>query len=102
MLRSLPLLALLLIYPLTVAAEGTTASPAEAEVRDAIKQYDDALRRGDAAAAERYWAEEYTFINPRGERLTRADRLANVKTGQTAFNSLEHAPKEEEIRMYGN
>jgi ketosteroid isomerase-like protein len=95
--------ALILCCPLTLSAEGTTTAPSpEAEVREAIRQYDDALRKADVAVLERYWAEDYVFINPRGERLTRSDRLANVKTKQTAFNSLEHAPKEEQIRIYGN
>lgn len=103
MFRFLALLAFLLICPVTLVAQNAaTTSSAEAEVRDAIRKYDDALRKGDATALGRFWAEDYTFINPRGELLTRADRLKNVQTGQTAFNSLEHAPKEEQIRIYGN
>jgi ketosteroid isomerase-like protein len=46
------------------------------EVRAAIRQYDAALRRSDVAALERFWAQEYSLVNPRGERLTREDRLA--------------------------
>jgi uncharacterized protein (TIGR02246 family) len=100
---SIFLVAAVCICPVTLVAQNkTTTSSAEAEVRDAIRKYDDALRKGDAAALGAFWTEDYTFINPRGELLTRADRLKNVQTGQTAFNSLEHAPKEEEIRIYGN
>ena len=100
---SILLVAAVCICPVTLVAQNTTTtSSAEAEVRGAIRKYDDALRKGDATALERFWSEDYTFINPRGEMLTRADRLKNVQTGQTAFNSLEHAPKEEKIRIYGN
>src|SRR5262249_51709919 len=103
MRRFLTLLAFLLIFPATLIADNKPAtSSAEAEVRDAIKKYDDALRKGDPAAVEGFWAKEYTFINPRGDKLSRADRIANVKTGKTAFNALEHVPKEDEIRLYGN
>ncbi len=103
MLRLLALLAVFLINPLAAFAQDTkTAATAEAEVRDAIRQYDEALRKADSAAAQRFWAEEYVFINPRGERLTRSDRIANLKSGQTAINSVEHAPKEEHISIYGN
>src|SRR5262245_61722933 len=103
MLRFLALLAILLLNSPAAFAQDTKAgSAAEAEVRDAIRQYDDAIRKADAAAAQRFWAEEYVFINPRGERLTRADRIANFKSGQTAINSVEHAPKEEHITIYGN
>ena len=103
--RVLPVLLLLLVEaPHLVAQKPTTTPPAaaEAEVREAIRQYDEALKRADAAAAERFWADEYTFINPRGERLTRADRIKNLRTGQTALTSIPHDPKEEQIRIYGD
>ena len=101
--RSLLLLTLLLIHPPGASAQKAAApSKAEAEVRETIRQYDAALRRADAAAVERYWADEYIFINPRGDRLTKADRLANVRTGQTALDSLAHAPQEEKIQVYGD
>ena len=110
MLRYLAILAVLVIYaPTALAKTASTTSKsssstakAEAEIREAIRSYDDALRRGDTATAGRYWADEYIFINPAGQRLTRADRMANVQTGATAFDSLAHAPEEEVIRVYGN
>jgi len=103
MTLSLLLATAVFITPVTLLAQNKTTTPgAEAQVRDAIRNYDEALRKGDAAAVQAFWAEEYTFINPRGERLTRADRIKNVKSGQTAFNSLEHVPQEDEIRIYGN
>ena len=43
-----------------------TAS-AEAEVRQAVRDYDQALRQANVAAVEKFWASEYTFINPRGD-----------------------------------
>ena len=104
LLRFLPVLTLLLNLPDRSDAQERTAAAAraEAEVREAIRRYDAALRRADVAAVEPFWAPEYTFVNPRGERLTRAARLANVRTGRTAFDSLAHAPQEEQIRIYGN
>ncbi|HEX7979168.1 MAG TPA: nuclear transport factor 2 family protein [Gemmatimonadaceae bacterium] len=73
-----------------------------AEVRAAVRQYDDALRRADVAAVGRFFATEYVFVNARGERLTRADRLANLRTGRTSVDTVAHAPEEEQIRPYGN
>lgn len=110
MLRLLAVLAVILTYaPGALAAKTTSAtksssstSKAEAEIREAIRNYDAALRRGDTTAAGRFWAEEYIFINPAGQRLSRADRMANVQTGATAFDSLAHAPDEEVIHVYGN
>jgi ketosteroid isomerase-like protein len=103
LLRLLPVLTLIL--PIRARAQeptSATASKAAAEVREATRRYDDALRRADVAAAGQFWAPEYTFVNPRGERLTRDARLANLRGGRTAFDSLSHAPEEEQVRTYGN
>jgi len=50
----------------------------------------------------RFWAGECTFINPRWELLTRADRLANLRAGRTAFDFLGPVLVEERIRTYGH
>jgi ketosteroid isomerase-like protein len=103
--RFLPVLGLVLILPARARAQEPTRaddSRAVAEVREATRRYDDALRRADVAAVEQFWAPEYTFVNPRGERVTRAARLANLRAGRTAFDSLAHAPEEEQIRTYGD
>jgi ketosteroid isomerase-like protein len=108
--RALFVLILLLALPThALAQKGNpsakathSTSKAETEIRQAIRDYDGALRRADVTAVQKFWAEEYTFINTRGERLTRADRLANLRTGQTAFDSLAHAPQEEKITVYGD
>jgi len=104
LLWTLPALAQLTLLPAPApAAEPTAAAAsAEGEVRQAIRDYDEALRRADAAAVEKFWATEYTFVNPRGERLTRADRVANLRTGRTALDSLAHAPQDERIQVYGD
>jgi len=78
------------------------SAAAETEVRQTIRAYDDALRRADVVALERYWADEYTFVNPSGQLVTRAERIANVSAGRTAFDTLRHEVREERIRMYGN
>jgi uncharacterized protein (TIGR02246 family) len=105
-LRSLfvSVLALLLLQSSHAFAQKASPTPSkpEAEVREAIRKYDEALRKADAAALERLWAEDYVFINAHGDKLTRADRLANIRTGATAFDSLAHVPQEEEIKVYGD
>lgn len=103
-LRLLPAIALLLSLPTRAPAQEPApgVAKAEAEVRETVRRYDAALRRADAAAVDSFYAAEYTFVNPRGELLTRADRLANLRAGRTAFDSLSHASEEERIRIYGN
>ena len=102
--RLLAVLILLLAQPAGVSLQepAASAAKAEAEVREAIRQYEDALRKGDVATLERYWASDYTFVNPRGELVTRADRVVNVRTGQTSLDVIVHAPQEEKIRVYGD
>ena len=94
--------ALVLIAPLAVPAEPAASPNIEAELREAIRTYDDALRRGDPTVAERYWAAEYVFINPRGERVSRDARIANLREKRTSLDSLAHAPTEEVIRTYAD
>ena len=103
-LRILPALALIVLLSASVPAQQTTRASAgtAAQLRDDVRRYDDALRRADSATVEKFWAAEYIFINPRGERVTRAGRLANLRTGRTAFDSLAHAPEQEQIKLYGD
>ena len=104
LLRSISVLTLVVIAPARAPAQQSTTanSGAVAEIRAAVRQYDDALRRADTAAVEKFWASDYVFVNPRGERVTRAARLANLRAGRTSLDSLSHAPQEEQIDVHGD
>jgi ketosteroid isomerase-like protein len=104
-LPAFAVLGLLVLFParLTGQVSGdSTPSAVVTEVREAIRRYDDALRRADVSAVGQFFATEYVFVNARGERLTRAERLANLRSRRTTLDSLVHAPQEEHIRAYGN
>src|SRR5205823_313287 len=73
---------------------------AEQEVRQMIEQYRTALTKGDIATLERIWADDYTFINASGAVLTKAERLANQKSGATKLGTIETDPNMK-IRIYG-
>ena len=62
-------------------------------------RYTQALLKKDVAALDRMWADDLTFINLRGELLTKQNRLANIKSGATAFKSIRQSDKR--IRTYG-
>src|SRR5258707_9261773 len=81
-------------------AQGGDAA-AEQEVRQAIKKYRAALLQKDAAALEQIWADDYTFTNGAGETHAKAQRLANLKSGATALDSIS---QEEDMkgRIHGN
>jgi ketosteroid isomerase-like protein len=96
-------LTLLFLLPLSAQAQDSSRdAKAVAELRATVRRYDDALRRADVSAAGQFWAPEYIFVNPRGERVTRDERLANLRASRTSFDTLAHTPEQEEIRIYGN
>jgi ketosteroid isomerase-like protein len=80
----------------------SVGSVAQEEIRRTLRQYDAALQRRDTLAVGRFWADEYTFVNPAGELLTRSARLANLSSGRTVFDTLKPKLKDEKIRLYGD
>jgi len=73
----------------------------EQEVRQMIEKYRSALLQRDIPAPEKIWADDYVFVNASGDVLTKAQRLANAKSGATTLDSI----KEEEsitVRVYQN
>jgi ketosteroid isomerase-like protein len=103
-MKPLLLAALISAVALPLALSQTPSSAdnktAEQEVRAVIEQYRTALMKGDTAALERIWADDYTFINASGAVLTKAERLANQKSGATKLGTIEMAP-DMKIRVYG-
>jgi ketosteroid isomerase-like protein len=79
----------------------STDSMSEQEVRQMIGKYRAAMLQRDIAALEKIWADDHVFVNASGEVLTKAQRLANLKSGATTLESI----KEEEnimVRVYQN
>src|SRR6266566_4448583 len=74
---------------------------AEQEVRQTIEKYRTALLQKDAATLERIWADDYTFTNGAGEIHSKADRLANLKSGATSLDSISQE-EEMKVRIHGN
>ena len=76
-------------------------SKSEQEVRQTIEKYRTALLQRDIPTLEKIWADDYVFVNASGKVLTKAQRLANVKSGATTLDSIN----EEEnitVRVYQN
>jgi len=83
----------------SVAQGADTA--AEQEVRQTIEKYRTALLQKDAATLERIWADDYTFTNGAGEIHSKADRLANLKSGATSLDSISEE-EDMKVRVHGN
>lgn len=60
----------------------------------------DALRRGDPGPLERIYADDYTLVTGTGQVRTKADQLAELKSGQLRYPQIEAA--ERQVRMYGD
>ncbi|MGH8657960.1 MAG: nuclear transport factor 2 family protein [Gammaproteobacteria bacterium] len=69
-------------------------------LKDRFREYTEALTKRDLAALDKIWAEGYTFTNGRGEFLTKKDRMENIKSGATQFDSISR--EDEEIQVFGN
>jgi len=81
-------------------AQGADAA-AEQEVRQTIEKYRTALLQKDAATLERIWADDYTFTNGAGEIHSKADRLANLKSGATSLDSISEE-EDMKVRIHEN
>jgi ketosteroid isomerase-like protein len=81
------------------AAQGADAA-AEQEVRQTIEKYRTALLQRDAATLEQIWADDYTFTNGAGETFSKAQRLANLKSGATSLGSISE-DEDIKVRVYG-
>jgi len=73
----------------------------EQEVRQTIEKYRTALLQRDILTLEKIWADDYVFANASGEVLTKAQRLANVKSGATTLESINEEEKIT-VRVYQN
>lgn len=85
--------------PSSVAAADSGAN-AEQEVRAAHQEYDRAWLQQDVAAFDRLLADDATQIDPEGKVLSKAEILANAKSGDL---KLEVGQSDDvKIRVYGN
>jgi uncharacterized protein (TIGR02246 family) len=86
--------------PTKPAAEKVAPAGAEQELTQLADQYTAALKGKDAAALGRLWADDLTFITPGGAVQTKAQRLADIQSGATRFDTLEATDRT--FRVYGD
>lgn len=77
--------------------EATTAPQG---LDEQIRAYRNALTKKDVAALDRIWAADYTFINPQGVLVDKAQRLANIRSGATEFQAIQS--QRERLHVHGN
>ena len=83
------------------ASAGAASGPRERAVLDAVEAYHRALIAKDAKALERIYASDYTFINDKGQLVTRAQRLANLASQSTQVAAIDNV-REMTVRVFGD
>lgn len=72
----------------------------EQEIRQTLDKLADALTRRDADAAANYWADNWTFIGRNGAMQNKAQRLADLKSGQPRPGAFKY--EDVNVRVMGN
>src|SRR4029453_9994518 len=104
MKRIIPYIAVtgaLLSFAFGQTKQESTDNKSEQEVKQMIEKYRAAFLRRDIPTLEKIWADDYVFVNAFGEVLTKAQRLANLRSGETALESINEEEKPT-VRVYQN
>ncbi|HEY6192129.1 MAG TPA: nuclear transport factor 2 family protein [Bacteroidota bacterium] len=72
------------------------------EVMERIATYRVALIQKDVKKLDSIWGDEYLFTNASGVLVTKAERIANLKSGATALDSIVPNEDQVHVRVYGN
>lgn len=72
----------------TATAPANTAA-AEADVKKMMADFEAALNKGDAAALDKMYADDYTLIDQNGVTQTKAQRVDAIKSGKLKFDGLK-------------
>ncbi|HSY47984.1 MAG TPA: nuclear transport factor 2 family protein [Thermoanaerobaculia bacterium] len=77
------------------------ATKAEDDLNASLTAYRQALVKRDLPALEKTWTDDYTFIDAHGRVLTKADRLADLRSSATSLDKIrnEDTPR---IRVHGD
>ncbi len=76
-------------------------SPQERAVHAAMDELKQAILDSNVELLDRIWADDYTFINPQGAFVTKAQRIANLSSGNTDVAIID-SEREITVRVYGN
>ena len=89
------------LFTLTLLTLPALAATPGDDVLAAIKGYREALVKKDVAALENIWSDDYKFVNGHGQLRTKADRLAEIKSGHSSVDSITHE-EEPTVTMHGD
>jgi ketosteroid isomerase-like protein len=101
--RLMPFILALILASLTHAQSDATA-PAAEELTRLLKEFLDGASRNDAAAHDRFWADDLIYTRSSGVRTGKAEILENARSGPTATadESTEYSAEDIRIQQYGD
>jgi uncharacterized protein (TIGR02246 family) len=80
---------------------GKSDSPQERAVRAAMDALKQAIIDSDVAELTQVWTDDYTFINPQGAIVSKAQRIANLTSGNTDVSIID-SEREITVRVIGD
>ena len=98
-----------LVIPLTLIATLGTLSPGASRASDADTkkiiaeldtQYQDAVKKNDAATMDRILADDFFLVTGRGKTYTKADLLKEARAGKVVYEHQEDT--NQSVRVWGD
>lgn len=84
-------------------ARGDDPAPAAQELTALLRDFLAGASRNDAAAHERFWADELVYTSSAGERTNKAEILAGLQAGpDPAEEPVVYSAEDIRIRQYGD
>lgn len=83
-----------------VTAAAQQPSTAEQQVLATDDERMDALRRGDPTPLQKIYADDYSLVTGTGQVRTKAEQIAELKSGQLRYPQIEPATRQ--VRLYGD
>jgi len=77
-----------------------TDAETEKEVLEVERQKDQALRNRDIAVLERIFADDLAFVNGRGQVITKAEHLEEIRAGNVKYLSSDRS--DFHVHVYGS
>ena len=104
-MRRILLLSLLAVAMVGLArAQATGKGKADTEIEEEVlkveHEKDQAMQKGDVATLDRIYADDLIFVNPRGQVLSKAQRLADVRPGNLDYVNFKRS--DYTLHVYGN
>jgi len=73
----------------TAAAPAADKAAVEAELKKTISDFEAALNKGDVAALDKMYSDDYVLIDQNGSVQTKAARLESIKSGKVKMEGMK-------------